>query len=105
MMGKYMDQYNDLIDRKNRIKHTHNRLLSQYGYLMSDNAKEFNRVNWDLSEQMYDRDIARLQKLALKEMEDEAVERIMKRISVEVQDNASKPLQDLDKQIRNLFSK
>ena len=105
MMGKYMDQYNDLIDRKNRIKHTHNRLLSQYGHLMSDNAKEFNRVNWDLSKQMYDRDIARLQKLALKEMEDEAVERIMKRISVEVQDNASKPLQDLDKQIRNLFSK
>ena len=46
-----------------------------------------------------------IQKLALKEMEDEAVERIMKRISVEVQDNASKPLQDLDKQIRNLFSK
>lgn len=104
-MGKYMDQYNDLVDRKNRIKHTHNRILSQYGYLMSDEAKEFNRVNWNMSEQMYDRDIARLQKLALKEMEDEAVERIMKRISVEVQDNASKPLQDLDKQIKNLFSK
>ena len=104
-MGKYMDQYNDLLDRKNRMKHLHNRLFSQYGHLMSDNAKEFNRVNWDLSKQMYDRDIARLQKLALKEMEDEAVERIMKRISVEVQDNASKPLQDLDKQIRNLFSK
>lgn len=104
-MGKYMDQYNDLVDRKNRIKHTHNRILSQYGYLMSDEAKEFNRVNWNMSEQMYDRDIARLQKLALKEMEDEAVERIIKRISVEVQDNASKSLQDLDKQIKNLFSK
>ena len=37
--------------------------------------------------------------------EDEAVERIMKRVSVEVQDNASKPLQDLEKQIKSLFSK
>lgn len=104
-MGKYMDQYNDLLDRKNSIKHLHNRLLSQYGHLMSEEAKVINRANWDISEQMYDRDIARLQKLALKEIEDEAVERIMKRISVEVQDNASKPLQDLDKQIKNLFSK
>ena len=54
---------------------------------------------------MYDRDIAIAQRKALQEMEDEAVERIMKRVSVEVQDNASKPLQDLEKQIKNLFSK
>lgn len=104
-MGKYMDQYNDLLDRKNRMKHLHNRLFSQYGHLMSEEAKVMNKADWDISEQMYDRDIARLQKLALKEIEDEAVERIMKRISVEVQDNASKPLQDLDKHIKNLFSK
>lgn len=54
---------------------------------------------------MYDRDIEKYHKLAMKEMEDEMVERIMKRVSVEVQDNASKPIQDLDKQIKQLFSR
>lgn len=76
-----------------------------YGHAMTPEAKAINESSWELSEQMYDRDIEKYHKLAMKEMEDEMVERIMKRVSVEVQDNASKPLQDLDKQIKQLFSR
>ena len=104
-MGKYMDEYNRLMEQKASLKKMHSRILNQYGHLMSDNVKAFNEANWSISEHMYDRDIAIAQRKALQEMEDEAVERIMKRVSVEVQDNASKPLQDLEKQIKNLFSK
>ena len=104
-MGKYMNEYNRLMEQKASMKKMHSRLFNQYGHLMSDNARAFNEANWSISEHMYDRDIAIAQRKALQEMEDEAVERIMKRVSVEVQDNASKPLQDLEKQLKNLFSK
>ena len=87
------------------MKQLHNRMFAMYGHAMTPEAKEMNRSSWEISEQMYDRDIAKIHKLAMKEMEDEMVERIMKRVSVEVQDNASKPLQDLDKQIKQLFSR
>ena len=104
-MSKYMNDYNKLMEQKASLKKMHSRLYNQYGHLMSDNAKTLNEANWSITENMYDRDIAIAQRKALQEMEDEAVERIMKRVSVEVQDNTSKPLQDLEKQIKNLFSK
>lgn len=52
----------------------------------------------------YQRDIDIAFEKALKELEEEAVARVMKQVSVEVQNNSSKPLQDLEKQIKNIFS-
>ena len=82
------------------MNHLHNRTMAQYSYLMSDEAKEWNRVHQSLRDSAYDKEL----ETALEEVKQEAVETIMKNVSVEVQNNTSKPLQDLEKQIKNLFS-
>lgn len=86
------------------MNHLHNRTMAQYSYLMSDEAKEWNRVHQSLRDSAYDRELETALAKALEEVKQEAVETIMKNVSVEVQNNTSKPLQDLEKQIKNLFS-
>lgn len=86
------------------MNHLHNRTMAQYSYLMSDEAKEWNRVHQSLRDSSYDRELETALAKALEEVKQEAVETIMKNVSVEVQNNTSKPLQDLEKQIKNLFS-
>ena len=86
------------------MNHLHNRTMAQYSYLMSDEAKEWNRVHQSLRDSAYDRELETALAKALEEVKQEAVETIMKNVSVEVQSNTSKPLQDLEKQIKNLFS-
>lgn len=104
-MGKYMDEYNSLMERKSSLKRTHERIFNQYGHIMSPEAKAMNQASWGLSEKMYDRDIERAQKLAMKEMEEEVYQRVMKSLSVEVKDEASPAIREIRKQIENLFSK
>lgn len=72
---------------------------------MSEEAKTINKINWDISESMYDSDIEIAYKKAMKELEDETVDNIMKRVSIKVDDKATKEFKELDKQIRNMFSK
>lgn len=86
------------------MNHLHNRTMAQYSYLMSDEAKEWNRVHQSLRNSAYDKELETALAKALEEVKQEAVETIMKNVSVEVQNNTSKPLQDLEKQIKNLFS-
>lgn len=73
--------------------------------MMSEEAKTINKINWDISESMYDSDIEIAYKKAMKELEDETVDNIMKRVSIKVDDKATKEFKELDKQIRNMFSK
>lgn len=73
--------------------------------MMSEEAKVINKINWDISERMYDSDIEIAYKKAMKELEDETVDNIMKRVSIKVDDKATKEFRELDKQIRNMFSK
>lgn len=103
-MGKYIDAYKRLVEQKNTMNPLHNRTMAQYSYLMSDEAKEWNRVHQSLRDSAYDRELETALAKALEEVKQEAVETIMKNVSVEVQNNTSKPLQDLEKQIKNLFS-
>ena len=86
------------------MNHLQNRTMAQYSYLMSDEAKEWNRVHKSLRDSAYDRELETALAKALEEVKQEAIETIMKNVSVEVQNNTSKPLQDLEKQIKNLFS-
>lgn len=86
------------------MNHLHNRTMAQYSYLMSDEAKEWNRVHQSLRDSAYDKELETALAKALEEVKQEAVETIMKNVSVEVQNNTGKPLQDLEKQIKNLFS-
>ena len=103
-MGKYIDAYKRLVEQKNTMNHLQNRTMAQYSYLMSDEAKEWNRVHQSLRDSAYDKELETALAKALEEVKQEAVETIMKNVSVEVQNNTSKPLQDLEKQIKNLFS-
>ena len=73
--------------------------------MMSEEVKVINKINWDISERMYDSDIEIAYKKAMKELEDETVDNIMKRVSIKVDDKATKEFRELDKQIRNMFSK
>lgn len=59
---------------------------------MSDEAKAMNKINWDISERMYDEDIEIVYKKAMKELEDETVENVLKRVSIKVDNKATKEL-------------
>ena len=104
-MGKYLNEYNRLIEQKISMEKLHSRLLNQYGHIMSNEARALNEAHWSLSEQIYDRDIAIAQKNALNEMAEEVYQRVMKSLSVEVKDEASPAIREIRKQIENLFSK
>lgn len=56
-MGKYLNEYNRLMEQKISMGKLHSRLLNQYGHIMSDEARALNEANWRMSEQMYNRDI------------------------------------------------
>ena len=56
-MGKYMNQYKELVEQRDTLKQIHQRLFNQYGSMMSEEAKVINKINWDISERMYDSDI------------------------------------------------
>ena len=56
-MGKYLNEYNRLIEQKISMEKLHSRLLNQYGHIMSNEARALNEANWSMSEQMYNRDI------------------------------------------------
>ena len=100
-----MNQYKELLEQRDTLKQIHQRLFNQYGSMMSEEAKTINKINWDISESMYDSDIEIAYKKAMKELEDETVDNIMKRVSIKVDDKATKEFKELDKQIRNMFSK
>ena len=104
-MGKYLNEYNRLMEQKASIKKHHSQLLNQYGGIMSNEARALNEAHWSLSEQIYDRDIAIAQKNALNEMAEEVYQRVMKSLQVEVRNEASPAIKDLKKEIDNLFKK
>ena len=59
---------------------------------MSEEAKAMNKINWDISERMYDEDIEIAYKKAMKELEDETVENVLKKVSIKVDNKATKEL-------------
>ena len=103
-MGKYIDAYKNLVRQRNAKRHMYESTMNQYSHLMSDNAREWNRVHHQINENIYARELEIALSKAIEEMKQEAIEKAMNSIQVEVQNNATKQLQDLEKQIRNLFS-
>ena len=104
-MGKYLNEYNRLMEQKASIKKHHSQILNQYGGIMSNEARALNEAHWSLSEQIYDRDIAIAQNNALNEMAEEVYQRVMKSLSVEVKDEASPAIREIRREIEKLFSK
>ena len=104
-MGKYLNEYNRLMEQKASMKKHHSQILNQYGGIMSNEARALNEAHWSLSEQIYDRDIAIAQKNALNEMAEEVYQRVMKSLSVEVKDEASPAIREIRREIEKLFSK
>ena len=103
-MGKYMDAYKNLVRQRDAKRHMYESTMNQYNHLMTDNAREWNRVHHQLSEDMYARELEIALTKAIEEMKQEAIDKALNSVQVEVQNNATKQLQDLEKQIRNLFS-
>ena len=104
-MGKYLNEYNRLMEQKISMGKLHSRLLNQYGHIMSNEARALNEANWSMREQMYNRDIEIAQKNALNEMAEEVYQRVMKSLQVEVRNEASPAITELKKEIDNLFKK
>ena len=104
-MGKYLNEYNRLMEQKISMEKLHSRLLNQYGHIMSNEARALNEANWSMSEQMYNRDIEIAQKNALNEMAAEDYQRVMQSLQVEVRNEASPAIKELKKEIDNLFKK
>lgn len=104
-MGKYLNEYNRLMEQKISMGKLHSRLLNQYGHIMSNEARALNEANWSMREQMYNRDIEIAQKNALNEMAEEVYQRVMKSLQVEARNEASPAIKELKKEIDNLFKK
>lgn len=49
-MGKYLNEYNRLMEQKISMGKLHSRLLNQYGHIMSNEARALNEAHWSLSE-------------------------------------------------------
>ena len=49
-MGKYLNEYNKLMEQKISMGKLHSRLLNQYGHIMSNEARALNEANWSMRE-------------------------------------------------------
>ena len=49
-MGKYLNEYNRLMEQKASMKKRHSQILNQYGGIMSNEARAMNEAHWSLSE-------------------------------------------------------
>nr|CRY94022.1 hypothetical protein [uncultured prokaryote] len=49
-MGKYLNEYNRLMEQKASMKKHHSQILNQYGGIMSNEARALNEAHWSLSE-------------------------------------------------------
>ena len=98
-MGKYLDQYFDTIERQNIIRRSRDDIEKMCGGQTSNLSQVWNEAHKSAQNKVYQQALAR----AMIEMKQEIIDEVMNRIAIVFQNNTSKPLQDLDKSIRNIL--
>ena len=75
---------------------------SMFGSIMSPEAKAWNEAHDNIQMEYYDREIARLEPLAQKELEDEITANILKNIEKGISVDASKIGKEIQKALKGL---
>ena len=102
-MGKYLDQYFDTIERQNIIRKSRDDIEKMCGGQTSDLSQVWNKAHKSAQNKVYQQQEQQALARAMIEMKQEIIDEVMNRIAIDIQNNASKPLQDLDKSIRNIL--
>lgn len=102
-MGKYLDQYFDTIERQNIIKKSRDDIEKMCGGQTSDLSQVWNEAHKSAQNKVYQQQEQQALARAIIEMKQEIIDEVMNRIAIDIQNNTSKPLQDLDKSIRNIL--
>ena len=70
---------------------------------MSDEAKVYNTNHFNITDRYYERQISAIEDKAREEMIREATEEVLKRVEVQITDEATPKLKELRKQIETMF--
>lgn len=102
-MGKYNDELKRLQHQRETNRRLHNSKMGNWGYLMDDYAKTYNTSHFNIQEEYYARQIEAIEDKAREEMINEMTAEVLKRIDIQVKDNATPALKDLQKELSKLF--
>ena len=92
----------DLRERKRFDEQTKRNTYAMFGSIMSPEAKAWNETHDSILMEYYDREIARLEPLAQKELEDEITANILKNIEKGISVDASKIGKEIQKALKGL---
>lgn len=102
-MGKYNDELKRLQNRRETLRRLHNSKMGTWGNVMDDFAKAYNTAHFNIEDDYYSRQIAAIEGKAREEMINEMTAEVLKRVDVQVKDNATPALKDLQKELSKLF--
>lgn len=92
------EAFETYIDEKKSL----NKSPAMFGSIMSPEAKAWNEAHDNIQMEYYDREIARLEPLAQKELEDEITANILKNIEKGIYVDASKIGKEIQKALKGL---
>ena len=94
------------LQRNKEIQETiHQNTMARYGNSMQKQIKAINNAKYRVSSQYYSNAINREMAKEQDKMIDSIVNTVMDRISIEVKDEASKPISEINKEIDKLIKK
>ena len=102
-MGKYNDRLKQLQNDRRLHKQVFDSTMNRWAHLMDDNAKMLNTTHFNIEDEYYARQIAEIESKAKEEMIHEMTAEVLKRIDIQVKDNATPALKDLQKELSKLF--
>lgn len=102
-MGRYNDELKRLQSQRRAFANLHNSTMQRWQHLMSDEAKVYNTTHFNITDRYYERQISAIEDKAREEMIREATEEVLKRVEVQITDEATPKLKDLRKQIETMF--
>ena len=102
-MGKYMNELRRLQEQQRMEEQSYSSLMNRYGHLMNDMGRAFNTSHHNIKAAAIANQIAAISDKAYQEMVEEAAADVLKKVSVEVKDEASPVIRNLQKEIQNLF--
>ncbi|MBR1584728.1 MAG: hypothetical protein IJ662_04235 [Clostridia bacterium] len=82
-MGKAMDKLNHLRQERNELMNRNDRLYKQYGYLMDDVGREWNKADYEIKLSVLDRKIQLAETAARQEYERETADALLRDINNE----------------------
>ena len=98
----YRDQLRSLQEQRTSLNRRIRDREVMYGSIMSDEARAWNNAHDNIRSMYYDREIAKIEKLAQKELEDEIVDNVMKRLNRDIKIDTTQFEREMKKVMKDL---